>query len=123
MQKGGSMKIGSYKDLNIWKKGMMLVKEIYKITENFPPKENFGLTSQMRRSAVSIPSNIAEGFQRRYHNEYKQFLYIALGSSAELETQTIISKELGYIPDKEEFNFCEESKYLSKMIFSLIKKL
>ena len=88
-------KIKNFQDLRIWQKGIEVVKEIYILTKKFPKEELYGLTSQMRRSAVSIPSNIAEGF-RRYHNkEYKQFLYIAMGSCAELETQIIISYELG----------------------------
>jgi len=83
-------KIKNFQDLRIWQKGIEVVKDIYILTKKFPKEELYGLTSQMRRSAVSIPSNIAEGF-RRYHNkEYKQFLYIALGSCAELETQIII---------------------------------
>lgn len=90
-------KIKNFKDLRIWQKGIEVVKDIYILTKKFPKEELYGLTSQMRRSAVSIPSNIAEGF-RRYHNkEYKQFLYITLGSCAELETQIIIANELDYI--------------------------
>ena len=79
-------KIKNFQDLRIWQIGIEVVKDIYVLTKKFPKEELYGLTSQMRRSAVSIPSNIAEGF-RRYHNkEYKQFLYIVLGSCAELET-------------------------------------
>jgi len=80
-------KINDFKDMRIWQKGIEVVKDIYAVTKKFPNDELYGLTSQMRRSAVSIPSNIAEGF-RRYHNkEYRQFLYIAMGSCAELETR------------------------------------
>ena len=90
-------KIKNFQDLRIWQKGIEAVKDIYILTKKFPKEELYGLTSQMRRSAVSIPTNIAEGF-RRYHNkEYKQYLYIALGSCAELETQIIIANELDYI--------------------------
>jgi four helix bundle protein len=93
-------KIQTYRDLDIWNAGIDLVKEIYKLTEKFPKEEMYGLSAQMRRSAVSIPSNVAEGF-RRYHNkEYRQFLYITLGSSAELETQITIAKELKYIQEE-----------------------
>jgi four helix bundle protein len=88
------MKIKSYKDLNIWKRSIRLVEEIYKITKNFPKEEIYGLTSQLRRSAVSIPSNTAEGFTRFHNKEYRQFLYISLGSCAELTTQVIISSHL-----------------------------
>jgi len=75
---------------------MELAKAIYQVTDSFPAKEIYGLSSQMRRSAVSIPSNIAEGFMRKHNKEYKQFLYIALGSLAELETQVLLSEELGF---------------------------
>jgi len=73
---------------------MVLAKSIYQVTDSFPKKEIYGITSQMRRSAVSVPSNIAEGSMRRHNKEYKQFLYIALGSLAELETQVLLSEEL-----------------------------
>ena len=93
------------------------------MTKKFPKEELYGLTSQMRRSAVSIPSNIAEGF-RRYHNkEYKQFLYIAMGSCAELETQIIIAHELDYLKDTDKIEIIEKLKYICRMINQLIKKL
>jgi four helix bundle protein len=94
--------IKDYKDLNVWQKGIELTKEIYSLTKNFPRNEQFGLTNQMRRSAVSIPSNIAEGWMRQHTNEYIQFIYYALGSCGELNTQTLIVKELGYIDNKVE---------------------
>lgn len=86
--------IHSYKDLVVWQKSKQLAVLIYKITEKFPKEEIYGLTSQMRRSAVSIPSNIAEGRFRGSANEFLQFLKIAYGSGAELETQIEIAKEL-----------------------------
>ena len=79
-------KINSFKDLRIWQKGMEIVTDIYTLTKKFPKEELFSLTSQLRRSAISIPSNIAEGFKRFHNKEYKQFLFITLGSCAELET-------------------------------------
>ena len=91
------MEIKSYKDLIVWQKAIMLVKEIFKLTDNFPKSEIFGLTSQMRRSAISIPSNIAEGYGRKSVNERLQFHKIAYGSGLELETQLIITKELGFV--------------------------
>jgi four helix bundle protein len=116
-------KIKSYRDLEIWKKGIEIVKDIYRMTEDFPNHETYGLIGQMRRAAVSIPSNIAEGF-RRYHNkEYKQFLNIVLGSCAELETQVIISKELGYIREDSEKQIMEKTDHLCRMTTNLIKKL
>ena len=93
------------------------------MTKKFPKEELYGLTSQMRRSAVSIPSNIAEGF-RRYHNkEYKQFLYIAMGSCAELETQIIIAHELNYLNDTDKIEIIEKLKYICRMTVKLINKL
>jgi len=89
-----------HKDLDVWKLGIELVAQIYKITSHFPATEKFGLTSQMQRAAVSIPSNIAEGAARNSEKEYIHFLYISLGSLAELETQLIISQKLGFLPDQ-----------------------
>lgn len=87
----------THKDLDIWKLGIELVEEVYKATAEFPREEIYGLTNQMRRASVSIPSNISEGAARSSKKEFTKFLYIALGSLAELETQTIISEKLGYL--------------------------
>ena len=116
-------KIKNFQDLRIWQKGIEVLKDIYILTKKFPKEELYGLTSQMRRSAVSIPSNIAEGF-RRYHNkEYKQFLYIALGSCAELETHIIIAKELDYANETNKTELIEKIKYICRMTVKLINKL
>jgi four helix bundle protein len=116
-------KIKNFQDLRIWQEGIEVVKDIYILTKKFPKEELYGLTSQMRRSAVSIPSNIAEGF-RRYHNkECKQFLYIALGSCAELETQIIITNELDYINETNRTKLIEKIKYICRMTVKLINKL
>lgn len=115
--------IKSFRELDIWKKGIELVKEIYKITENFPNSELYGLTSQMRRCAISIPSNVAEGFRRKHSKEFKQFLNIALGSSAELETQIVIAKELAYVGCEDEDCVLEFVDHISRMIVNLLKKL
>jgi four helix bundle protein len=116
-------KIRTYRDLDIWKAGVQLVKDIYKLTEQFPKQEMYGLVSQMRRSSVSIPSNVAEGF-RRYHNkEYKQFLYTSLGSCAELETQITIAKELEYVSEDKEAMILERLDHICRMISNLLKKL
>jgi len=116
-------KIKNFQDLRIWQIGIEVVKDIYILTKKFPKEELYGLTSQMRRSAVSIPSNIAEGF-RRYHNkEYKQFLHIALGSCAELETQIIIANELDYINEINKTELIEKIKYICRMTVKLINKL
>jgi four helix bundle protein len=89
--------VNNFKDLKIWKKAIELVKKVYVVSSKLPKEEIYGLTSQMRRSAFSIPSNVAEGFRRQHNNEFKQFLYITLGSCAELETQTIIAEDLDHI--------------------------
>ena len=94
-QKG--YKSRSYRDLEVWKLSIDFVKKVYQITHNFPASEKFGLINQIRRAAVSIPSNIAEGQGRNSTKEFKQFLAISLGSLAELETQLIIAKEIEYL--------------------------
>ena len=91
------MAFHSFRDLTVWQKSMSLVTHLYKLTEKFPGEEKFGLTSQMRRAAVAIPSNIAEGRRRGTSKEYRQFLQIAYGSGGELETQLEISLRLGYL--------------------------
>ena len=88
--------IRDYKDLHVWQKGMQLAKEIYLLTGKFPSEEKFGLVSQMRRAAVSIPSNIAEGQARNTSGEFVQFISHAEGSAAEVDTQLRLSIELGY---------------------------
>ena len=90
------MAIGGYRDLLVWQRAMELVVVIYKLTEKYPKCELYGIVSQMRRSAVSIPSNIAEGSKRGSKKEYRQFLIVAYGSGAELETQIEIAKRLGF---------------------------
>ncbi|GAB6010121.1 four helix bundle protein [Dysgonomonas reticulitermitis] len=91
--------MGTHKDLIVWQKSISLVKQIYLETKSFPNEELFGLVSQMRRSSVSVPSNIAEGFGRGSKKECTHFVYIALGSASELETQIIISRELEYLSE------------------------
>lgn len=113
--------IKSYKDLLVWQKGMTLVETVYALTKNFPDDEKFGLTSQVRRCAVSVPSNITEGWGRGTKPSYRNFLNIARGSLLELETQMLISEKLGYISSSSEIsNLIEEE---SKMLNSLINKL
>jgi four helix bundle protein len=87
----------SYRDLDVWKLSIEVVKEVYDITAKFPASEVYGLTNQMRRSAISIPSNIAEGQGRKSNKIFCQYLDIAIGAVGELETQLIIAKEIGYI--------------------------
>ena len=91
--------VKSHEDLQVWQMAIDFVTDLYKATNNFPKSELYGLTNQIRRASVSIPSNIAEGSARKSTKEYIQFLYIALGSAAEVETQLLISKNLGYTND------------------------
>ena len=111
----------THKDLDIWKRGLELVTGIYKFTAGFPKEETYGLKSQMRRAAVSFPSNIAEGAARNSKTEYLRFMYIALGSLAELETHIIISKNLGYTSGADDFLL--EIEVLRKMALNFIKHL
>ena len=108
----------NHKDLDVWKKSMTLVLDTYKMSKSFPKSEIYGLASQMRRSAVSIPSNIAEGAARKSRKEFNQFLYIALGSLAELETQIIIACQLGYIEKIQSFE--EDIRDIKQMLNGLI---
>jgi four helix bundle protein len=116
-------KIEKYQDLQIWQRAIKLVGWVYKITQQFPSEEKFGLVSQMRRSAVSVPSNIAEGFARWGNKEYRHFLYVSLGSCAELNTQLVISHNLGYIGENEQNELVDEIDQISKMITALVKKI
>ena len=111
----------TYKDLIVWQKSVELVVAVYTLTEGFPREEIYGLTAQMRRSAVSIPSNIAEGKLRRAEKELRQFLLIAFGSGGELETQIIIAKKLPMTSKldylKVDILLNEIMKMLNKMVF------
>lgn len=115
--------IKSYKELIVWQKAMELAREIFKLTEKFPKSELYGIVSQMRRAAVAIPSDIAEGYGRRSQKEYSRFYAIAYGSGLELETQLILSKELKFAPEKD---FQKSEALLTevlKMLNSMTKKL
>ena len=117
------MSIQNFRDLDIWKLGKKIILEIYALTKVFPKEERFGLVSQMRRAAVSIPSNIAEGFNRYHNKEYRQFLFLALGSCAELETQIEVSYDLDLISEGNRTDLLEKLDHESRMIRNLIKKL
>lgn len=112
-----------FKKLTTWQKSYQLSLEIYRITDTFPSKEQYGLTSQMRRCAISIPSNIAEGSMRSTDKDYKNFLYIALGSAAELETQLLLAKDLKYIEEGLQQKISSELEVVMKMLSSFIQKL
>jgi len=111
--------MNDYTKLRIWKDGLDLVEEVYKFTGSFPKDERFGLTSQVRRSAVSMPSNIAEGAGRRNPGEFKQFLGIAVGSSCELHTQLIIANRLGFMETNVLTNLTERIVGIQKGVFKL----
>lgn len=112
-----------YKDLLIWQKGMNLTKLVYKLTLRLPSEERYGLTSQMRRAAVSVPSNIAEGQARRGTAEFLQFLSVAEGSLAELETQLLLSIELNFCNHLDVAPALQEMDELQKMIVALKRRL
>ena len=117
------MEVRTFKDLKVWRKAYDMVIDIYKLTKDFPSDERFGLTTQIRRAAVSIPSNIAEGYARRYLKQYIQFLCIAYGSGAELETQLMLAKDLGYLKEGD-FRVITELYYeVERMLAALIKAL
>ncbi len=112
-----------YKDLEVWKKAMDLAEKIYSETNSFPDEEKFGLISQMRRCAVSVASNIAEGAGRNSNKEFNQFLGIAQGSAFELETQVLLSKRLKFISEEAEKAITSEVNVIANMIFKLKKNL
>ena len=112
-----------YKKLRVWQESVNLVKDIYLATKNFPSEEKYGLVNQIRRSAVSVPSNIAEGAGRNTKGEFRNFLGNANGSLFELETQLIISKDLNFIEDKDLILFLPRIEILQKMIYNLMKTL
>jgi four helix bundle protein len=116
-------KIVSYKDLEVWKKGVRFTIEIYRITSEFPSREQFGLTNQLRRAASSIPANIAEGYGRESTKNYIQFLKTARGSLNEVETFLYIGFELEYLNKQALDNLIIKTTELGKMMNSLIKKL
>ena len=117
------MTIQSYRDLEIWQRARTLAADIYRITQTFPPTERYGLVSQMRRAAISVPSNIAEGWARRYPAEFIQFLRTANGSLAELETQLILSADLGFINPQALSQLQATTDILARQILTLERKI
>jgi four helix bundle protein len=113
----------NYKELQVWQKSYQLCLVIYKLTNTFPKEERFGITSQIRRAAVSVPSNIAEGYGRKTTREYIQALYIAYGSVCELETQILLSSDLGYIKIEDLTPLQENMGDIERMLKGLIKSL
>ncbi|MBM3155081.1 MAG: four helix bundle protein [Chloroflexi bacterium] len=115
--------IVSYKDLVVWQKSMDLVELVYRITEKLPASERWGLTSQMRKAAVSVPSNIAEGYGRKATGEYRHHLSISRASLLELETQVILSQRLSYLKQHEAGAVLNQIQEISKMLSSLVSKI
>lgn len=116
----------SYQQLEVWQVGVNLVEEIYRLTKLFPKEELYGLTSQIRRAAVSIPANVAEGYTRKHRPEYTQFIRIAFASGAELETLLLIAKKL-CLAGIEQFSKCEDllsrvMKMLNRLISALVAR-
>ncbi|MBC8333359.1 MAG: four helix bundle protein [Anaerolineae bacterium] len=112
-------KIESFRDLKVWQKAHQLVLDVYQMTKNFPTDERYGLVSQMRRAAVSVPANIAEGFKRKGKGEKVRFYNIGEASLEELKYFFILSKDLEYISDNRQF--MEEAEIISKMLYRLIE--
>lgn len=123
---GGNMQQTSFrthKDLDVWKKSVRLVVDIYKLTRRFPPDERFGLTAQIRRASTSVPANIAEGWGRGSTKEFIQFLKIARGSLTELDTHLVVSGELGYVDKSESARIDITVSDVGKMLNRLISAL
>ena len=111
-----------HKKLEVWKLAMELVIETYRLTESFPAKETYGLTNQIRRAVVSVPSNIAEGAARQTRKEFVNFLHMAQGSLSELDTQVEIARRLGYLQEKDWETLDKEAERIDKMISGLIRQ-
>ncbi len=116
-------RVKTHKDLDVWKKAIDFTTEIYMVTKSFPSDEKYGLVSQVRRAAISVSSNIAEGAARNSKKEFVQFLYVALASASELDTQLIISRNLGYIEKTQLEELGAAINDISKMLFGLIRFL
>ena len=112
--------MGPYQNLTVWQKAMVLARDIYNVTANYPESETYGLVSQMRRCVVSIPSNIAEGYGRGTNRDLVHFLYTSLGSSNELETQLLLSREFSYLSDEDASMLLQLNEQINKMLSSLI---
>jgi four helix bundle protein len=116
-------RIRSYKDLDVWQKAMTLAEDCYRATAEFPREEVYGMTSQIRRAAVSIPANIAEGYGRDQSGSFVQFLRIAQGSARELETHLILSGRIRLLRDDVQDRLLDECERISKMLRSMIRTL
>jgi len=113
----------NFKELKVWQKAYQLSLDVYKVSNDFPTEEKFGLTSQLRRAAISIPANIAEGYGRKTIPDYVRCLYIAYGSNCELETQALLSGDLKYLAESNQQILLEKIKEVERMLMALIKSL
>ena len=113
----------NFKELKVWQKSYQLCLELYGIIKKFPNEEKYGLSSQMRRAAISIPSNIAEGYGRKTIPDYVRCLYIAYGSTCELETQILLSGDLNYLNNDDQVILLDKIKEVERMLMALIKSL
>jgi four helix bundle protein len=113
------MEIKSFRDLRVWQAGMDLTVQVYALTRGFPPDERYGLTSQIRRAAISLPSNIAEGYARESTGEYLYHISVAQGSLAELETQLDLSARLGYLKPGDLMTWLAATSSLRRQLFAL----
>jgi four helix bundle protein len=118
-------KIVTFRDLQVWEDGISLAKAVYALCERLPQEERYGLASQMKRAAISIPSNVAEGHSRNHRREYRQAVYIAIGSLAELETQVHLAQELGFLSsiDQSSFTIMDRINRLRAMLITLGRRL
>ena len=115
--------MGGYGDLKAWQKAMDFAESVYSVTKEFPREELYGLTSQLRRAGVSVPSNIAEGWGRKSRNEYRHHLGIARGSLLEAETQVLLAGRLGYVPSVEIAPLLDQTAEVARLLNGLIKAL
>ena len=113
----------SYRDLEVWQRSMKLAKRIYQVTQGFPADERFGLTNQLRRASVSVPSNLAEGHARFGAGEFARFISIAMGSVAEIETQLLLSADLAYLRTETSQELLGEFETIGKMLRGLAKSI
>ncbi len=116
-------RIKSYRDLIVWQKGMALARQVYLVTGRFPDDEKFGLISQLRRAAVSVPSNIAEGHARSSRSDYARFLHISRGSLYEIETQIMLSEDFNYLNQNDSSDILTTTSEIGRMLNSLIRKI
>jgi four helix bundle protein len=119
----GTRAIKSYQDLAAWQEARMLVRKVYEMTKSFPTDERYGLISQIRRCAVSVPSNIAEGYGRGSRNDYSRFLRIARGSLFEFETQLILAYDLGFVQDELKTDIQEQIDRVARPLWGLIRSV